>query len=286
MSRPSGTAPTAPPTHLSLIALSALCALIYGFLVAVPQVQGVPPHMALYGGSLLLAVLSLALIGVGAIWRSTPLDECVLAASFLVLWVLGARAAQFGDVGKLYVGPAADVSFLLACLCLGKLLSRIVRERAMTLPVCVVAGLADVFTVFFGPTGQALEKVPELVKKLSLAVPQAGSAAGPEGVRGLAHVASMGLGDFIFLALFMALAVRYAFPAGRTFVAVVAAACAGIVLALAVNIPMPLLPYMATGFILANARQFRLSPQERRDLLIALGVLVAVLAVAAVALRL
>lgn len=272
-----------PLAYLIVISL-----LIYAFLVALPLVRGVPLWAGLYLGSLVFAALSLALVRAGAAWRLGPLEEGLLASSFLMAWVLSAKLPGLTDIAKLYLAPASNILFLLGCLFVGKILSRIVRERAMVLPVCVVAALADVFTVFWGPTSQALENVPELVKKLSVAIPEVGSAAGPEGAKGLAHVATMGIGDFIFLALFLSLAVRFGFPLARTFWAVLIAVAVGIVFALTIRglAGMPLLPYVCLGFVAVNMRQFHLSAQERRDLLIALGVVVLLFGIVALALRL
>ncbi len=269
-----------PAANVALLAL-----LSYGFLVAVPLVRGVPPEVGVIGGSLLFAALCLGMVGAGAALVVSWATEAALAAGFLAAWGLMAQLGPNTDWARLYLGPAANVCFLLACLFVGKLLSRIVRERALALPVAIVAGLADIFTVFWGPTGEALQHAPQLVQRLSLAIPEAGSAAGEQGAQGLAYVAAIGLGDFIFLALFMALAVRFGFNASRTFWAMLAGAVIGILLALneSLGLPgMPLLPYMGAGFIIANAREFRLSRTELRDLCIALGVLVALLAVAAV----
>lgn len=266
----------------------AVAVTVYAFLVAVPQVRGVPEQVGVYAGSLLFACLSLAMVGAGALWRTPPLEEGLLSAALLIAWVLADRLASAGDSARLYLSPAANVLFLLACLFVGKVLSRIVRERGMALPVCVVAALADIFTVFWGPTHQALEKAPKLVTKLSLAIPQVGSAAGPVGAKGIAYVATIGLGDFIFLALFMSLAVRFGFRLGATFWAMLVMALGGILLALANPFGlqgMPLLPYMSVGFIAVNWSDFRLTAQERRDLGIALVILAAMFGIVCVALR-
>jgi len=279
--------PALPRRHPALY-LAIICLISYGLLVGVPLARGVPDWLASYGGSLVFAVVSLCVVGFGVTWRLRPVQDILGAVVCLGLWISATQIKHVPDAMRLHLGAAASVVFLLACLFAGKVLSRIVRERAMTLPVCIVAALADIFTVFWGPTGTALEKAPKLVEKLSLAIPAAGSAAGPEGVKGLALVATMGLGDFIFLALFLSLAVRFGFPVARTFWSVVVAALVGIILAQAapLDLPgMPLLPYMSIGFIVANRGNFWLSGQERRDLAIALGVLVVMFAVAALALR-
>jgi len=277
---PGDRSPRIAPT----VNVAVLAVLVYAFLVAVPLVRGVRPDVGVIGGSLLFAALCLGLVGGGARLVVSPAMEGALALGFLVVWGLVAQSGPDAAWAKLYLGPAANVAFLLSCLFIGKLLSRIVRERAMALPVAIVAGLADIFTVFWGPTGHALEKAPGLVQKLSLAIPAVGSAAGEAGAHGLAYVAAIGLGDFIFLSLFLALAVRFDFSVRRTFIAMVIGAAVGIVVALApgLGLPgMPLLPYMGAGFIIVNARRFRLSRTEVRDLCIALAVVVGLLGVAA-----
>ncbi len=284
-----GTATAARRRTDPLVHVAGTALLMYAFLVAVPLVSGLPAWAAVYGTSLAVTLFTVVLMGAGALWRTPPLEEGLLAVSLLTAWVLASKLPGISDHAWLYLGPAAEVLFVLGCLFTGKLLSRIVRERNMALPVVVVAALADVFTVFWGPTGQALAKAPELVKRLSMAIPRAGSAVGPEGAGGLSHVATMGIGDFIFLALFLALATRFEFPTRRTMVAILCTASAGIVLALSIPVQlagMPLLPYMSLGFIAANFREFRLTAQERRDLLIALATVLVLFGVVALALRL
>lgn len=283
----------APEVDRGLSGRGALAVLVvalgvYVFLAVVPQVRGIPEHVGVYGGSLLFACLSMALVGAGAVWEMPPLEEGLLAGALLVAWILADQMASQSEATRLYLAPAGNVLFLLACLFVGKVLSRIVRERGMALPVCIVAALADVFTVFWGPTHQALEKAPKLVTKLSLAIPQAGSAAGPVGAKGIAYVATIGLGDFIFLALFMSLAVRFRFRLAATFWAMLVMALVGILLALANPFGlrgMPLLPYMSVGFVVVNWAEFRLTQQERRDLGIALLILAAMFGIVTLALR-
>lgn len=286
--------PFAPPPSLldrlrPVVHIGVASVLLYAFLVVVPHAQGVPPKVALYAGSLLFALLSLIVIAIGVSWQSTAVAEGVISLVLLTGWAILGRSCGASDLGRLYLVPVASVLFLLGCLFFGKIMSRIVRERAMALPVAIVAGLADIFTVFWGPTGEALAKAPELVEKLSLAIPAAGSAVGPEGAKGLFHVATMGLGDVVFLALFLSMAVRFDFKPYRTLCAMALSAAVGIVLALSdlLNTAgMPLLPYMAAGFVLVNIREFRLSPQERRDLIIALALVAVLFAIIWAALRL
>ncbi|MBP8953848.1 MAG: hypothetical protein KBI47_15735 [Armatimonadetes bacterium] len=284
----NGSAAASGNNRAPVLRLGLVCVTVYLFLVGLPLIKGVPLVIGIFAGSLILAGLSLLLVGLGASIPTTARTEAVLGLALLAAW-LGLNQIPGKDPAlRLYVGPVGTLAFILTCLFVGKLLARIVRERALAFPVVLVAALADVFTVFWGPTGQALERAPALVQKLSLAIPAAGSAAGAEGARGLAFVASMGLGDFIFLAFFLTIAVRFGFPLVRTMVAVILGACIGIILALAnpFGLPgMPLLPWMSAAFLLVNARNFHLSPIEKRDTAIAIGLLAALFVVAALALR-
>jgi len=189
----------------------------------------------------------------------------------LGLWYVVAGAGEGSHLGRALAVPAADLCFLLACVLAGRLLSRIVRERNLLLPVSVVLALADVFTVFLGPTRLALDKVPDLVTRLSIKLPQVGSATGPEGAAGLVHLATMGPGDLVFLSLFFVAAVRFGLSLRRTFttIFILVALGVGTVVVVPAMPAIPVLPFMAVGFLIANRGAFRLTAQERASLLIA-----------------
>ena len=162
------------------------------------------------------------------------------------------------------LASASNTFFMIACGAVGRLLSRLVRERNLLVAVLLTAAIVDVFTVTVGPTRRALERAPEAVRKLAMSVPKPGSAAGEKGTAGLAVAASIGLGDFIFAAMFLAAAARHRLPAAR---AAVAAACLVVVAMTAVlavpRLPaLPLLPFIAIGMLAVTWREFRLTRQE------------------------
>jgi hypothetical protein len=182
--------------------------------------------------------------------------------------VLAGRASGAGAAAQLYAGAGASVAFIFLCVMGGRLLSRILRERNILLPVAVVAILADIFTVAVGPTGKALAKAPQLVQKFSVGLPQAGSAV--PGAHLPPTLAFMGLGDFIFLALFLTAAARFGFSlrrGGRIIAALVCLALAAYLLLPPILPGIPLLPFIAGGFLLAYGRRFDLSKAERQALI-------------------
>ena len=246
-----------------------------------PATPGTPPSKAgpqaprhLNWGRLLLGVvlptvlfttLSLLIIREMARYPLRPVQDFLSTGVSLGLWyVISGLAEKHADFRPL-LGALSGVAFLFGCLFLGRLLALIIRERNMMLPVAIMAGLADIYTVFFGFTGKTLQNAPKLVEKLSVGIPQAGSATGAAGGAGLAHIATAGLGDFIFLSFFFVAVWRFGLRARATYWTILVALLVGMLGVLLVpQIPaLPLLPFIVTGFLLANATAFKLSREEK-----------------------
>lgn len=257
-----------------MLALAGLA--MYLLLAGSPLIRGVPPLVGVVGITALFIVATLLVAAAAARVQITWRVELLGMLLGLGLWYVLAGLGEENSRLRLATVPAADVVFLVACVLAGRLLSRIVRERNLLLPVALVLALADVFTVFIGPTGEALEKMPELVTHLSIKVPQVGSAAGPAGAAGLTHMATMGPGDLVFAALFFAAVVRLGLNLRASFIGILIPVVIGLVgFMLLPALPgVPVLPLMALGFLIANRGQFRLSREEQVSLLIA-GVFVA-----------
>ncbi len=230
------------------------------------------PVPAVFGTLLATATLTalsfVALYGIAKL-KLAPWHEAVLMVTCGLAWYSLARAAAshggapLSEV-QLMAIAASGVGFLTACAMGGRLLSRLVREPNLLLPVLVTAAVADVFTVFAGPTGEMLKRAPSVVQHLSMAVPQAGSAAHGRGMAGIAIAASIGLGDYIFGALFLAAAWRHGLDTRRA--AIGGAICALIGMLCVLLIPalpaLPLLPFIAVGVLVPNVRRFKFSRQE------------------------
>ena len=263
------------------LVLLATC--IYVLFVATPLVP-IPPVYAAAGSllaTLLLAALSVMLLINGARLHLSTAHEVGLVASSVGLWLGLTRLAGLTHLLQLLITPVATVVFLLACLWLGRVISRLFRTSSILLPACGAVALADIFTVYAGPTGMMLRNYPEFVQSVSVAIPEIGSAVGAEGLAGLAVSNFIGLGDFIFLAALLGAAARFRFDLVRTAWLVLAAAAAGMAIQWLVPtlIGVPLLPFVAGGFTVANWGQFRLTSQEKKAMGLAaliIGLLVVV----------
>lgn len=214
-----------------------------------------------------------------------PAAEFLSGAIALGIW-LGIAGVEARTDSAL-AGPGRCVALLAACLFFGMLASRIVRDRNLLLPACVIAALADLLSVGWGFTSHALRQTPALVTKLSVAVPalapQAAAAPGPYPI-----LATMGVGDLFFIALFFAAAARFGLPLRRTFCFVFPLVALAMGLTIAGILPwqgVPGLPFIAAGFLAANVRSFQFSREELRALGI-VGIALMLLAVGLVAWRL
>lgn len=237
--------------------------------------------------TILFTLLSLLIIVEMARYPLAPLRDALSSLVSLGLWYLISGLAEKHAPLRPLLGAMSSLSFLFACIFFGRLLALIVRERNILLPVAIMAGLADIFTVFFGPTGKTLEHAPKLVEKLSVGIPKAGSAAGAAGGAGLSHIATAGLGDFIFLTFFFAAIWRFGLRPKATFWTILVLLLVGMlgVLLLPWFPAVPLLPFIVAGFLVANATAFRLSRQEKINTVVVVVFVVALLVLAGFLMR-
>jgi len=181
--------------------------------------------------------------------------------------------------GKLSIAPQQELlgnlTLILWAIFLGRLVSRVIREGKLLLPVAVVASVVDFITVLWGPVAAVSEKAPEVAQTFSASSP----IAPPPGVAA-PILAAVGLGDFLFLAMFLAVALRYAMNATGTMWAtwgvMLIAPAAFFVWPEADGVPG--LPFISAAVVAVNWRHMRFTREERRALVFT-GVLVAAVAV-------
>jgi hypothetical protein len=161
----------------------------------------------------------------------------------------------------------------------GQLLARVIREQAMLVPVGIVAGLVDLWGVYWGPVSVMSEHAPTAVSGLATAATTAAKI--PETVKLPEHLAyfghmsppdNIGIGDFVFLAFFLTCAYRFGFSVKRTMWGIFAGLlAASVIIALngvtlfGVDVEIDYLPgllFICGGVLIANAGAWKLSRQE------------------------
>ncbi|MFO8082142.1 MAG: hypothetical protein R6V07_17825 [Armatimonadota bacterium] len=249
------------PAPLLILTLLSM----YALLVLTPLVPGIHPTAGAVIVTVLFTFGALVAAMLTARLRLSPWVQASGLLLGIVNWFLYASVGFGSALARLTAVPLADIFLVFAMILGGLLISRIIRDRTMVVPVAIVLALADVFTVYFGgPTGAALEKMPELVEAVSVKLPAMGSAAGPAGIEGLAHIATLGPGDTFFAALFFAAVVRFGLGMRRTFAWLfgVTGVALGLIVAVPAMPPVPVLPLMATGFLIANWHDVKLTRRE------------------------
>ncbi len=165
---------------------------------------------------------------------------------------LGALAAYLGGRPDDLVVPsvlpltllfAADVLRIAAAVSLALALARQVTSLGAALLVAVAASAADLFSVFAGPTKALVQEDSPVLDFLLLIFPTFGYPLG----------FALGVADFIFLALFVALAAYLALKPRATIALASASILFAMLAGLFLGTPLPALPFIAVSFLAANA---------------------------------
>ena len=166
-------------------------------------------------------------------WRA-PLPQLLLLTLAFVAAAIAFQAADLVALASFAkLGAAAAAAFLFLA----------VFESATW--VALIAALipwVDVYSVFWGPTSKILEH-PKGISALSFGFP----IPGEDGV------ASLGLPDLLFFALFLGAAARFRLRVGPTFALMALSFGATTALAAWTDRALPATPLLSIGFLLANA---------------------------------
>jgi len=157
---------------------------------------------------------------------------------------------------------------MAAAVGLGATLAKLIREKNLLAPVIPFAAMVDMLTVLTpgGFVKQVMEKAPEVAEKASVAVMAAPNA--PEATARLTPIAIIGVGDFIFLALYAACLIRFGLRVRATLIGLFVALWVYLALvlwvlpALGIAPRLPALVPMALVTLALNWRAFQLSRQE------------------------
>lgn len=154
--------------------------------------------------------------------------------------------------------PFSGIALMFAASFLGCVVAVLFREPNILLPVVLLSPLVDKWTVYFGPVGQVVEHTPEMLEHVSAAIPGTGV---------LQPIALVGAGDFLFMAMFLSAAYKLRMHPDRTaiffYVLVTIAMLVVLTLPIFSDVGFPGLVAIATGFLAANYKCFRLSKSEK-----------------------
>lgn len=215
---------------------------------------GVEPSFAAQTISYALALVPAALFihGFPALASELPTPRLLtLGAAGVALGfpaALAGRPEVFDDgpwMLPLLVLYLANGLRLCAAASLGLALARYVTSPGVALLIAAVAAASDLFSVLAGPTKALLREDSPALYPLVLIFPSFGTPTG----------FGLGLSDFVFLALFAYMSLLLTLHYRLTLVCCCAATILATITALALERPLPALPFIALCFVLVNARE-------------------------------
>jgi hypothetical protein len=186
----------------------------------------------------------------GLVYAFLPFWRAPLPQLALLALAFAAVAAAFQAAGLV---EAASFAKLGATAAAAFVFLAIFESAAWVALIAALIPWVDIYSVFWGPTSKIL-KHPKGVSALSFGFP----------IPGEPGVASLGLPDLLFFALFLAAAARFRLRVASTFVLM--ALSFGVTTALAAwtDRALPATPLLSIGFLLANAdllwRELRRQP--------------------------
>ncbi|CUU37939.1 MAG: hypothetical protein K6U12_06840 [Armatimonadetes bacterium] len=161
---------------------------------------------------------------------------------------------------------------MLGAVGLGAIVSWVIREKNLLVPAVPLAAAIDVLTVLApeGAVRQIVEKAPEVVEKASVAITAAPSVAGE--VARVMPIALIGVGDFVFLTLYLTCLYRFGLRVRATAIGLFLVLWLYLmVVAFGVVPALPGLVPMALVVLGVNWREFQLSRQEKVASLLTVG---------------
>ena len=260
-----------PPLRRHTLQTAGLAAAAYvAFNLLLPFVP-LPHHRLALGiivalvlsSTLAFMLLQLWLAQAVAKTRPRPLLCGGAALVCALLWVLFARlAAPYGPHPPVLLTFALGFAVTLGCTFLGILLSRIIREPNVLLPVAIVAMPIDFLGAMtpIGFTQHMVAKHPDFVKHVSVPVPGVGSAT---HYGGLAPIGFIGPGDVLFVAFFFAVVLRLHMNVRGTFWWIYGLLTATMLFVLSPwGFNIAALVPMGAAVLIANFRYFKLRREE------------------------
>jgi hypothetical protein len=193
----------------------------------------------------------------------------------VILHVVGAVLARYvsgaGTAGEVVFMAIVQTGILLWALGIGALLSLVISDKNLMIPIAIFLVGFDMFLIFNpdSPTRRMLENAPAVTQNVLASVPQAKTTG--EQKAGVQDLARVGPADLLFAATFFVLLFRFGMRSRQTLIWLIPVLVAylGVVILFGGvwigPISLAMLPAMVPiglTVLLVNRREFRLQGQE------------------------
>lgn len=194
-------------------------------------------------------------------WRwPLALSFVILGAVIQVGGTILARKIGVG-LGAAALGAFSQSGLMIWCLGLGALLTSLLKEKNLVIPVAVFLAAFDLFLVFspIGVTNQILKARPDAFQSMAYVVPKALSnpTYGP-----VSPGAYVGPADLLFIAMFFVAIYRFHLRAKQTLLWLIPAVAIYMFLVGAFGIPLPAMVPIGLTVFIVNFKEFKLAKEE------------------------
>ena len=255
--------------------LALACYLAFDLLLPLVPLPSRPPPPLAYGGLVFASTAAFMLLQLWLAqavvnlkpraWVSAGLSlACVLLWLMTLRYLYPHRQWAHGVNVAVFISEPIllGLAITFGCAFFGILLSRIIREANVLLPVALVAMPIDAIGAMtsIGFTQNAVAQHPGLVRALSVPVPAVGGGAHHHGA--LHPLGFIGPGDALFMAFFFAVALRLNLNVRGTFWWMYGLLTATMLLVLFTEVNVAALIPMGLAVLIANFRAFKLKREE------------------------
>jgi len=191
-------------------------------------------------------------------------------AKLAIGFVLAGFALQFGlpflklgGPGAILIDAVSQQGLPMWTVGLGVLLTLLLKDKNMLLPVSIFLALFDIFLVFtpVGFVQVLMKKAPNLLPAIAYKIPAVATQVKETGVP-VGTFAMIGPADFLFMGMFFVALYRFNMRTKETFKWLLGALAIYLPLALILG-PVPLLVPIGLTVLIVNAREFQMNGEEK-----------------------
>ena len=234
-----------------------------------------PGHVGGFEGFLTIALLMLvqlafvvSIAGLKLSMQRTALF-CMASTVLFVGTLLFGRYMQHAAPWVVQLLRAfQDLLLISAAGFVGRIAGLTIREPNIILPIAVFAGLVDYWNVSLGPLGRVVETKPALIEAVTVHMPTP-----MPGV----PILMVGMGDFVFLALFFSALFKLGMNVKGSFWLGYACLTGAMFVVVFLGGVLPALVPMGIAIIAANRKHFQLKRDEQLAMVYVGAVLLAFL---------
>jgi hypothetical protein len=226
-----------------------------------------------------VAVPILALFRAGSHPWTAKLAIGFLLAGFALQF--GLQLLKVSGAGAIIVDAVSQQGLPMWTVGLGVLLTLLLKDKNMLLPVSIFLVLFDIFLVFtpVGFVQVLMKKAPNLLPAIAYKIPEVATQPQQTGVP-VGTFAMIGPADFLFMGMFFVALFRFNMRTKETFRWLLVSLAIYLPLALIVG-PVPLLVPIGLTVLIVNAREFKMNGEEKISTAVVAAIGIAIIAYSA-----